>query len=125
MFLKNKSSSLALRLSKKYPDEKVLLISTDPAHNLSDVFDQNFSGKPLLVKGVQNLFVMEVDPSREDEISSQIDPANSGSFESLSKFLNSVLGVKNAMSLIPGNFFIYLRKEEIQILFKVINTILL
>lgn len=96
------SSSLALRLCKKYPDEKVLLISTDPAHNLSDVFDQNFSGKPLLVKGLQNLFVMEVDPSREDEISSQIDPANSGSFESLSKFLNSVLGVKNAISLIPG-----------------------
>lgn len=32
------SSSLALYIARKNQDKKYLLISTDPAHNLSDVF---------------------------------------------------------------------------------------
>ena len=55
------SSALACQLAF---DRKVLLISTDPAHSLSDAFRQTFSGEPQAIPGVPNLEVMEVNPER-------------------------------------------------------------
>lgn len=53
------SSALAVKLASKY---KVLLISTDPASNLQDVFKVNISNKPTPYNELPNLNLINLDP---------------------------------------------------------------
>ncbi|WP_435359837.1 ArsA family ATPase [Haloarchaeobius sp. DFWS5] len=44
---------------------RTLVVSTDPAHSTSDVFEQSFDDEPREVEGHENLWAMELDPDDE------------------------------------------------------------
>lgn len=81
-----------------------MIISTDPAHNLSDAFDQKFSSQPTLVKGFQNLFCMEIEPSSNQASNPFFknlglgDEETEGAMSFMSEFFSSVPGIDEATS---------------------------
>lgn len=64
--------------------QKVLLVSTDPASNIGDTFQQHFSTEPQLVNGSTNLYAME-SPSLEHDPQNtdQDDPSGLGKLLSM------------------------------------------
>ncbi|XP_058086248.1 ATPase GET3A-like isoform X2 [Magnolia sinica] len=86
------SSILSILLSKVRAS--VLIISTDPAHNLSDAFQQRFTKIPTLVNGFTNLFAMEVDPNVENDDLPNVEGMDSF----FSDLANSIPGIDEAMS---------------------------
>eukprot|EP00195_Chlamydomonas_chlamydogama_P006992 CAMPEP_0202891130 /NCGR_PEP_ID=MMETSP1392-20130828/1282_1 /ASSEMBLY_ACC=CAM_ASM_000868 /TAXON_ID=225041 /ORGANISM="Chlamydomonas chlamydogama, Strain SAG 11-48b" /LENGTH=362 /DNA_ID=CAMNT_0049574809 /DNA_START=217 /DNA_END=1305 /DNA_ORIENTATION=- len=87
------SSSLAVQLAAHR--DSVLIISTDPAHNLSDAFRQKFTKTPTLVEGFSNLYAMEVDPNPDLGELEQMEWAQD-SF--LTELAGSIPGIDEAMS---------------------------
>jgi len=99
------SSALAIQLSY---DRKVLLISTDPAHSLSDAFRCQFSNTPTTVPEAPNLDVMEVNPEAglQDEIAKWADMAAQVGFDELTskvaefqEWLTGIPGIDEATAL--------------------------
>ena len=95
------SCCLSLQLAKVR--KKVLIVSTDPAHNLSDAFAQKFSKDPTAVNGYENLFCMEIDPevNMGDELGEAMGAVGEegGGLASLMQDLvKAVPGIDEAMS---------------------------
>ena len=58
------AAGLALAAAARWPERDILLISTDPAHSLADVFDkdlEDLDGREQRVRSVPNLTVRELD----------------------------------------------------------------
>ena len=59
-------TSMACTQAVRYADEgkRTLIVTTDPASNLADVFKQEIGHQVTAVAGVANLWAMEIDPDR-------------------------------------------------------------
>jgi arsenite-transporting ATPase len=90
-------------------DRKVLLISTDPAHSLSDAFRLDFGdGEPHAIPSVPNLHVMEVNPETnlQDEIKAWAEMAKAAGMDEMTEkvkefqeWLSGVPGIDEATAL--------------------------
>lgn len=93
------SCCLGIQLAKTR--KKVLLVSTDPAHNLSDAFCQKIGREPTPIAGYDNLSAMEIDASQE--VASVVDATDGGEGEDIfsqmfADLQNSIPGIDEAMS---------------------------
>lgn len=62
-------TSMACTHAVRYADEgkRTLIVTTDPASNLADVFEQEIGHQVTPITNVPNLFAMEIDPDKATE----------------------------------------------------------
>jgi len=101
------AAATALYLARQRPEERILVVSTDPAHSLGDSFDQTIGGQVVPIKG--SLFALELASERLlAEWKQECDPmiaqvADRGTYfdeEDVSDFLQLTLpGLDEAMAI--------------------------
>lgn len=79
-------TTISCAYAKRSADDgiKTLVVSTDPAHSVSDVFDQQFTDVPQSVAGIDGLSALEIDSQEvvdehlhtiRNRLSDQVSPA--------------------------------------------------
>ncbi|AAS52205.2 ADR285Wp [Eremothecium gossypii ATCC 10895] len=113
------SCSIAIQMALAQPTKQFLLISTDPAHNLSDAFNEKFGKDARKVTGMDNLSCMEIDPSAALKDVNDMAIANGGDDDGLSGLLQggaladltgSIPGIDEALSFME--VMKHIKKQE-------------
>lgn len=96
------SAAYAVRLAARHPRDRVLLVSTDPAHSLSDLFDRKVGNSPkaIPVGSRRTLMVREIDSERHfrsfvdehrDELVAAVERGSLFTAEEISALLDTAL----------------------------------
>lgn len=103
------TTSCALAVALEKAGKRVLVVSTDPAHNLSDAFSQKISGStsPTKINGYSGMYALEVDPTEaaESYLSSALGNSEEGSVEGSGAGIGSLLpidSIRQLLTSIPG-----------------------
>ncbi|SCU82011.1 LADA_0C02454g1_1 [Lachancea dasiensis] len=113
------SCSIAIQMALSQPTKQFLLISTDPAHNLSDAFGEKFGKDARKVTGMDNLSCMEIDPSAALKDMNDMAVAQNGSGDGLGDLLQggaladitgSIPGIDEALSFME--VMKHIKKQE-------------
>lgn len=111
------SAARALYLAKR--DKKVLIISTDPAHSLSDSFEVEI--KPEETKLRENLFAVEISPDKAvEDFQEKISDGDMDMMGGMAGLGEEMEGVGDLSSMTPGidemaafdKFIQYMHREE-------------
>jgi arsenite-transporting ATPase len=101
------TTSCCLAVQLAMTRKKVLIVSTDPAHNLSDAFCQKIGREPTPINGFTNLSAMEIDANDDMEKVQQsmveaggagTDADDSGINSLMAELTSSIPGIDEAMS---------------------------
>jgi len=99
------TTSCCLGIQLAQTRKKVLIVSTDPAHNLSDAFCQKIGREPTPINGFDNISAMEIDANDDmEKLQSTIagtttdDDVQAGVTSLLSELTASIPGIDEAMS---------------------------
>lgn len=95
------SCCLGIQLAKYR--KKVLIVSTDPAHNLSDAFCQKIGREPTPINGFDNLSAMEIDANddmekMQQDLTEATSEEESGISSLMAELTSSIPGIDEAMS---------------------------
>ncbi len=75
---------------------ETLVVSTDPAHSVTDVFDQDFGDEPRPVDDVATLDAMQIDP--EDEVQRHLDDIRADLSEQVSSAMVNEINTQLEMA---------------------------
>jgi arsenite-transporting ATPase len=99
------TTSCCLGVQLALTRKKVLIVSTDPAHNLSDAFCQKIGREPTPINGFDNISAMEIDANDDmEKLQSAIagttadDDVQEGVNSLLTELTASIPGIDEAMS---------------------------